>query len=45
VYPGLSGEEKKVVLERLIPLRRSGFFDEHPGLREFIDQEAESAGI
>ncbi len=45
IYTNLSGEKKKVVLERLLPLRNSGFFDEHPGLREFIDQEAERAGF
>jgi len=44
LYPRLSREGKSVVLEKLLPLRKFGFFDEHPGFREFIDQEAEVAG-
>jgi len=40
LYPRLTSEEKSMVMKRLLPLRISGFFDEHPGLRDFIDQEA-----
>jgi hypothetical protein len=41
MYNKLSVEEKKKVIDRLHPLRIKFFFDEHPGLRKFIDEEKE----
>jgi 2-polyprenyl-3-methyl-5-hydroxy-6-metoxy-1,4-benzoquinol methylase len=39
VYNKLSYEEKKKVILRLITYRNQFFFDEHPGLRKFLDSE------
>lgn len=41
VYNKLSIEEKKKVINRLYPVRIKAFFDEHPGLQKFIDEEKE----
>jgi predicted SAM-dependent methyltransferase len=41
VYSKLPVGEKKKVINRLCPLRIKFFFDEHPGLRKFIDEEKE----
>jgi 2-polyprenyl-3-methyl-5-hydroxy-6-metoxy-1,4-benzoquinol methylase len=38
-YNDLTGYEQKKVIQRLLPLRKQYFFDEHPGLRNFIDVE------
>lgn len=44
VYNELSIEGKKKVINRLYPLRTKFFFDEHPGLRKFIDEEKKIIG-
>lgn len=38
-YYNLPGDEKKKIIERLYPLRKQGFFDEHTVLKKFIDEE------
>lgn len=42
IYEKIPLEEKKKVIERLLPLREKYFFDESPGLRRFIDDESET---
>jgi len=45
LYGKLSVEQKKKCIDRLLPLRKSFFFDEHPGLRNFIDSESDRLGV
>ena len=45
LYGKLSVGQKKKCIDRLLPLRKSFFFDEHPGLRKFIDSENDNLGV
>lgn len=45
LYSKLSVEQKKKCICRLVPLRRNYFFDEHPGLKKFIDSEYDNLGV
>ena len=39
-YDRLSLDEKRAAIEKIAPLRNMRFFDEHPGLIGFIDEES-----
>jgi len=45
VYNNYTNKEKTASIKRLLTLRKQSFFDEHPGLREFIDSQAERLKI